>query len=230
MPTDRILLKKYAMRVQHLFLLLVVPLFLSCKGGASENTATGKSDAAASFPRECPDTYTVKLETTKGDILIDVHKDWAPRGAQQFWELVTSGYYTDIAFFRVIEGFIAQAGIHGNPDTNKKWREKKIADDPVKQGNAKGTVTFAMAGPGTRTTQFFVNFKDNHQLDNMGFAAFGKVRDLKVVEALHAGYGEGAPRGKGPSQMLMQTKGNDYLKSSFPQLDYIKSASIVESK
>ena len=216
------------MKIKNILTIILVPLFICCKGNAPGNSETENAKAAASLPKECPAAFTVKMETTKGDILIDVHKDWAPLGAQRFWELVTDGYYTDVAFFRVIEGFIAQAGIHGDPEMNKKWRDNKIADDPVKQGNEKGTVTFAMGGPGSRTTQFFINFKNNEQLDGMGFAAFGKIKDMKAVEALYNGYGEGAPRGKGPSQMLMQTKGNTYLKSSFPQLDYIKSASIVQ--
>ncbi|MBN2718390.1 MAG: peptidylprolyl isomerase [Deltaproteobacteria bacterium] len=167
------------------------------------------------------------MDTTKGDIIIDVTRAWAPLGAQRFWELVTSGFYTDVAFFRVIEGFIAQAGIHGDPALNKQWRDNKIQDDPVKQGNDRGTVVFAMGGPNTRTTQFFINYRQNTQLDGMGFAAFGKVRDMAAADKLYNGYGEGAPRGRGPSQMLLQTKGNDYLKSSFPQLDYIKTATIV---
>ncbi|MBN2527266.1 MAG: peptidylprolyl isomerase [Deltaproteobacteria bacterium] len=215
------------MKTKLIYLIAIIPLLLSCKGNPQKTDAADTPKAAAAFPKECPGTYTVKLETTKGDILIDVTKAWAPLGAQRFWELVTTGYYTDVAFFRVIEDFIAQAGIHGNPDMNKLWREKKIQDDPVKQGNEPGTVVFAMGGPNTRTTQFFINFKNNSQLDGMGFAAFGKVRDMSVVKKIYSGYGEGAPRGRGPSQMLMQTKGNDYLKSSFPQLDYIKSAVIV---
>jgi len=208
-------------------LLAMASLCLSCKGNTPTDAPDGKK-AAVSFPKDCPDTYAVKMETTKGDIMIDVTKAWAPLGAQRFWELVTGGYYTDVAFFRVIEGFIAQAGIHGDPEMNKKWRDNKIADDPVKQGNERGTVVFAMGGPNTRTTQIFINFKNNEQLDRMGFAAFGKINDMTVVDKLYSGYGEGAPRGKGPSQMLMQTQGNAYLKASFPQLDYIKSATIIE--
>ena len=208
------------------FIAALLPLLIGCKDNTPKAEAT--EPPKASVPKDCPDTYTVKMETTKGDVIIDVTKAWAPLGAQRFWELVTGGYYTDVAFFRVIEGFIAQAGIHGDPEMNKKWRENRIQDDPVKQGNDKGTVTFAMGGPNTRTTQFFINFKDNKQLDRMGFAAFGTVKDMAVVEKLYSGYGEGAPRGKGPSQKLMQTKGNAYLKPSFPQLDFIKTATIVE--
>ena len=211
-----------------ILLAAILPVLIACKSNTPTAESTDTPQKAVNYPKDCPDTYTVKMETTKGDIIIDVTKAWAPLGAQRFWELVTSGYYTDVAFFRVISGFIAQAGIHGDPEMNKEWRENRIQDDPVKQGNEPGTVVFAMGGPNTRTTQFFINFKENKQLDSMGFAAFGKVRDMSVVEKLYSGYGEGAPRGKGPSQMLMQTKGNEYLKGSFPQLDYIKKATIID--
>lgn len=175
-----------------------------------------------------PDKYAVKLETTKGDIIIDVDRSWAPKGADRWYNLVKNGYYNDIAFFRVINGFMAQVGISGHPQLNKVWRMARIQDDPVKQSNTRGMVTFATAGPNTRTTQFFINFGDNARLDRMGFAPFGKVRNMKVVDALFSGYGEGAPRGQGPSQGRMQGEGNPYLRKDFPKLDYIKSATIME--
>ncbi|MBN2341240.1 MAG: peptidylprolyl isomerase [Deltaproteobacteria bacterium] len=205
-------------------------MILACNGnsGKSTTSTTENAPGKAVYPKECPEQFAVKLETTKGDIVIDVTKEWAPLGAQRFWELVNEGFFTDIAFFRVIENFIAQVGIHGDPAANTKWRNNPIQDDPVKQGNEKGTIVFAMGGPNTRTTQIFINLKDNKQLDTMGFAAFGKVRDLDVASSLYSGYGEGAPSGKGPSQMLIQTQGNKYLKPSFPQLDYIKTATILK--
>ncbi|MCB9546080.1 MAG: peptidylprolyl isomerase [Myxococcales bacterium] len=174
-----------------------------------------------------PDKYTVKFETTKGDILIDVEKAWAPRGADRFYNLVKIGYYDDVAFFRVIGGFMAQVGISGVPERNSVWRNARIDDDPVKGSNTRGMVTFATAGPNTRTSQFFINFADNSRLDRMGFAPFGKVRDMAIVDALHAGYGEGFPRGQGPDQGKLQAEGNTYLRKDFPNLDYIKKASIV---
>ena len=177
---------------------------------------------------KAPDKYAVKLATTAGDIIIDVDRSWAPKGADRWYNLVKNGYYTDIAFFRVISGFMAQVGISGAPQLNTLWRMARIDDDPGKQSNTRGMVTFATAGPNTRTTQFFVNFGDNSRLDRMGFAPFGKVRDMAVVDKLHAGYGEGAPRGQGPSQGRMQQEGNAYLKVEFPKLDYIKSATIME--
>ncbi|KPK17179.1 MAG: peptidylprolyl isomerase [Myxococcales bacterium SG8_38] len=175
-----------------------------------------------------PDRYTVELDTTKGAIVIDVHREWAPHGADRFYELVQNGYFTDVAFFRVIGGFMAQVGISGDPALNAQWRQKTIPDDPVKASNTRGTVTFATSGPDSRTTQFFINFADNSRLDDMGFAPFGKVQDMAPVDALYDGYGEGAPRGRGPSQPLIQSQGNTYLRESFPKLDYIKSAKILE--
>ena len=176
-----------------------------------------------------PDKFAVALDTTKGTITIDVDRSFAPHGADRFYQLVKAGYYTDLAFFRVIPGFMAQIGLHGDPATNATWREKRIPDDPVNQSNTRGMVSFATAGPNTRTTQFFINFADNSRLDMSGFAPFGKVRDMTVVDALYSGYGEGAPRGRGPSQALIQSRGNEYLRAQFPQLDYIKSAKVVDS-
>ncbi|MBN1654560.1 MAG: peptidylprolyl isomerase [Deltaproteobacteria bacterium] len=174
-----------------------------------------------------PGTYTVRLETTKGDIDIEVHRDWAPRGADRFYNLVKIGYFNDVAFFRVIDGFMAQTGLHGNPEVNQAWSRQSIIDDPVSESNTRGRVSFATSGKDSRGTQFFVNFGDNSRLDQMGFAPFGEVRDMKAVDALYSGYGESAPRGNGPSQMHIRLKGNDYLRANFPDLDYIKRAIIL---
>lgn len=198
------------------------------KGEDAPAPGESKMSEASEDESGAPSKYTVELDTTKGAIVIEVRRDWAPNGADRFHELVQNGYYTDIAFFRVVSGFMAQAGISGDPAVNALWREKRIPDDPVKASNMRGTVTFATSGPDSRTTQFFINFTDNSRLDGMGFAPFGKVKDMAPVDALYDGYGEGAPRGGGPSQGLMQTQGNSYLKQRFPKLDYIKSARIIE--
>lgn len=180
--------------------------------------------------QRAPERYTVRLDTTEGPILIDVTREWAPHGADRFYTLVREGYLTDVAFFRVIDGFMAQAGIHGDPAMNTRWRNRNIPDDRPSQSNTRGMVSYAMAGPGTRTTQFFINFTDNSRLDAMGFAPFGQVRDMTVVDKLHSGYGEGAPRGRGPDQSRIQREGNTYLRAEFPDLDYIERASIVEGE
>lgn len=175
-----------------------------------------------------PKVFKAKLVTTKGEVVVEVHRDWAPKGADRFYTLVKHGWFTDVAFFRAIEGFMVQFGISGQPELNLKWREARIGDDPpAGQTNARGMISFAMAGPNTRTTQMFVNYKDNGRLDGMGFTPFGKVvKGMEVLDALHKGYGEGAPRGAGPDQGRVQEEGNAYLKKEFPLLDYVKSASI----
>lgn len=176
-----------------------------------------------------PAKYSVSFETTKGEVIIDVTRSWAPNGADRFYNLVKAGFFTDTAFFRVIGGFMAQLGISGDPAVNDVWRDARIPDDPVKQSNLAGYVTFAAASmPNSRTTQFFINFADNGRLDTMRFAPFGKVRDMETVKKLHAGYGEGAPRGRGPSQGRMQKEGNSYLKAEFPKLDYVKKATVID--
>ncbi|MCA9541940.1 MAG: peptidylprolyl isomerase [Myxococcales bacterium] len=178
---------------------------------------------------KAPDLFTVRLETTKGNIDLEVNRKWAPNGADRFYNLVQAGYYTDVAFFRVISGFMAQVGLHGDPKLTRIWREANLPDDPVVEHNTRGMVSFATAGPNTRTTQFFINFNDNRQLDQMGFSPFAKVTDasMAVVDKLFAGYGEGAPGGAGPSQGRIQGEGNAYLKRDFPNLDYIVKASVI---
>jgi peptidyl-prolyl cis-trans isomerase A (cyclophilin A) len=177
-----------------------------------------------------PKTYRVKMETTAGAFTIEVHREWAPRGADRFYNLVKIGYFDNIAFFRVLAGFMAQAGFHGDPAVSKVWLNSRIQDDTVRMSNEKGMVTFAMGGqPNTRSAQFFVNYGDNSYLDEMGFAPFGKVIEgMASVEALYSGYGEGQPNGKGPSQGKLYNGGNAYLEAEFPQLDYIIKATIVD--
>jgi peptidyl-prolyl cis-trans isomerase A (cyclophilin A) len=179
---------------------------------------------------KAPESFKVKCVTTKGDFVIEVTRDWAPNGADRFYNLVKIGYFKDIAFFRNIDGFMVQFGIHGDPAVNAKWREANIKDDPVIKSNTPGYVTYAQTGrPHSRSTQFFINFGDNANLDRMRFAPFGKVVEgMDVVKSLYNGYGEGAPRGQGPDQGRVQEQGNAYLKKDFPKLDYIKSATIME--
>lgn len=177
-----------------------------------------------------PDKFKVKMTTTKGDFVIEVTRDWSPNGADRLYNLVKIGYYTDVAFFRVIGGFMAQFGIHGDPAVSRKWRAASIPDDPVKQSNKRGYVTYAMGGPNSRTTQLFINFADNSRLDGMGFPPVGVVVEgMDVVDSIYSGYGGGPDEGgRGPTQQRAQLEGNKYLKASFPRLDYIQSATIVE--
>jgi peptidyl-prolyl cis-trans isomerase A (cyclophilin A) len=183
----------------------------------------------ASLNEKSPAVYQAKFDTSKGAFVIEVHRDWAPNGADRFYNLVKNGFYNDARFFRVLEGFMAQFGINGNPEISAVWRDANIKDDPVKQSNVRGTVTFATAGPNTRTTQIFIDFGDNAGLDGQGFSPFGKVvSGMDVVDSLYGGYGEGAPRGDGPDQGRVQAYGNAYLAKSFPKLDYVKTAIIVK--
>jgi peptidyl-prolyl cis-trans isomerase A (cyclophilin A) len=180
------------------------------------------------FKEQAPAMFRAKFTTTKGDFVVEVQRDWAPHGADRFYNLVKNGYFSDTRFFRVIKGFMVQWGIHGQGEVNAVWRNANIPDDSVKQSNKRGFVTFATAGPNTRTTQVFINYNDNAQLDGMGFAPFGKITSgLEVVDGLFGGYGEGAPQGQGPNQGRMQTEGNAYLARDFPNLDYILEAKIA---
>ncbi|MGH7163015.1 MAG: peptidylprolyl isomerase [Planctomycetota bacterium] len=201
------------------------PLSPSSASSAS-SPASGKH-AALENPslanERAPDTYRVRLETTKGAIVIEVTRAWAPRGADRFFNLVKIGYYDDVAFFRVLKDFMAQCGIHGDPAVNQVWHRARIPDDPVREPNQRGHVTFATSGPDSRTTQIFINFKDNSFLDSQGFAPFGRVVEgMDVAYAIYLGYGET------PNQASIQSRGNEYLRSQFPQLDYIKRATVLE--
>jgi len=178
---------------------------------------------------QAPAAYKAKFDTSKGTFVVEVNRDWAPNGADRFYNLVKNGFYDNARFFRVIDGFMVQFGINGDPAISRVWRNANIKDDPVKQSNKRGMVTFATAGPDTRTTQVFINFGDNAGLDGQGFSPFGQVvSGMEVVDSLYSGYGEGAPHGKGPDQGGVQQYGNAYLQESFPKLDYIEKATIVE--
>lgn len=176
--------------------------------------------------------FRVKFETTKGDFVVEVHPEWAPNGARQLRTLVEEKFYDDVAFFRVVEGFMAQFGMSGDPEVHRKWGEKTIPDDPVKQSNQRGYVTFAQtAAPNSRSTQLFINYGDNSFLDSQRFAPIGRVVEgMDVVDKLHNGYGDGPPHGRGPDQSEIRRRGNAYLKERFPQLDYIKTARIINEE
>ena len=192
-------------------------------------TASEKKEAPRQAVKETiPDIFHVKLETSKGMVDIEVHRDWAPIGADHFHDLVKTGFYDGARFFRVVRDFVAQFGINGDPQTNALWAGAMLADDAVKEHNAKGMVSFASRGPHTRSTQLFINLGDNHAtLDRQGFAPIGKVVDgMDVVEHLYSYYGEMAPRGPGPDPDQIQRIGNDYLESHFGRLDFVKKSTI----
>jgi peptidyl-prolyl cis-trans isomerase A (cyclophilin A) len=202
-----------------LFAVLTLPAFAQ-----SSNLAN-----PSALRETAPATFKARFETSKGPFVIDVTREWAPNGADRFYNLVKNGFYDGVRFFRVLDGFMAQFGINGDPKISAAWREARIPDDPVRQSNRRGFITYAMAGPNTRTSQLFINYGDNSSLDRQGFSPFGQVTSgMNVVDKLYNGYGEGAPRGKGPDQGRVQTEGNAYLAKNFPQLDYVKKATITK--
>jgi peptidyl-prolyl cis-trans isomerase A (cyclophilin A) len=196
--------------------------------GAEQAAARKALMNPAALKAEAPAAYKVKFDTSVGVFVLQVTREWAPHGADRFFNLVKNGFYNDARFFRAIPNFMVQFGINGDPAVSAVWRNAQIPVDPVKQSNKRGYITYAMgASPSTRTTQVFINFRDNGNLDSMGFAPFGQVVEgMDVVDKISTVYGEGAPRGKGPDQGRVQSEGNAYLIKSFPKLDYIKTATV----
>lgn len=235
----------FKMNIRTIALLSAAVLASSCAPKTQQSAPGQPEQAAATQTQEtkttmealmnpdkavekAPAVFRVKFRTTKGDFTIEATRAWAPIGADRFYNLVKTGYFADIAFFRVISGFMVQFGIHGDPAVSARWREARIKDDGVTQSNLKGYVTYAMAGPDTRTTQLFINYGDNARLDDSGFSPFGKVTEgMDVVESIYSGYGEGAPNGMGPDQGRIQMEGNKYLKAGFPKMDYILGAELL---
>jgi peptidyl-prolyl cis-trans isomerase A (cyclophilin A) len=179
----------------------------------------------AALNEKAPDVYKANFDTSAGTFVIEVHRDWDPSGADRFYNLVKNGFYDDCRFFRVVPNFMVQFGINGDPAVAGAWMKAPFKDEKVKQGNRRGYVSFAKPGmPNSRTTQVFINFKDNSDaLDSQGFSAFGQVTTgMNVVDKIYSGYGQNA------NQQMIQTQGNEYLKKSFPKMDYIKKATIAQ--
>ena len=205
---------------------LAVPALVLAQGSGVD-VSKAKLRTPSALTEKAPDTFKAKFDTSKGAFIVEVHRDWAPLGSDRFYNLVKNGYYDDCRFFRVIDGFMAQIGMNGNPAVQSAWTSARLQDDPVKQSNKKGYVTFAHAGPNSRTTQFFINYGDNSSLDRQGFPPIGQVTSgMDVVEKLYSGYGDGPPRGRGPSQGQITAEGNAYLTKDFPKLDYVKKATL----
>lgn len=205
--------------------LLALTLLLSACV-ASPPPMKGHLDAPprdTSLPPSPPGEFRVRFETTKGDFTVRVVRAWAPRGADRFRELVSSGFFDGARFFRVVPTFVVQFGIAGDPAVTKKWDKTEIKDDPVVQSNTRGRLTFATSGPDTRTTQLFINYADrNARLDKMGFSPFGEVVEgMAVVDSIYSGDGER------PDQERIEKEGNVYLLRDFPKLDFIKTARIL---
>jgi peptidyl-prolyl cis-trans isomerase A (cyclophilin A) len=182
----------------------------------------------ATLRAKAPAEYDVKFVTTAGEFTVKVTRAWAPNGADRFYNLVRHHFYDGATFFRVLPGFMAQFGLSAYPEVSKVWENATIKDDPIVQSNHRGFLSFATAGPNTRTTQVFVNYGNNEALDRSGFSAFALVSDgMEVVDKLYSGYGEGAPDGHGPDQGLIGSRGRAYLEKGFPKLDSVRSATLV---
>jgi peptidyl-prolyl cis-trans isomerase A (cyclophilin A) len=197
-------------------------------GGCSSPGESKKAEAPKAAPKveKTPDVFQAVFDTSKGQVAVEVHRDWAPAGADHFYVLLKTGYYDGARFFRVTHNYV-QFGINGDPGTNGLWSTAYLPDDPVKQSNVKGTLTFAHLGANNRTTQLFFNMKNNQDLDKQGFAPIGKViAGMDVVETLYSAYGDMAPRGQGPDPSKIEVQGNTYLDAKFPRLDYINKATI----
>jgi peptidyl-prolyl cis-trans isomerase A (cyclophilin A) len=176
----------------------------------------------ASYKAKAPDVFKAKITTSKGDVIIQVNRGWAPMGADRFYNLIRANFYKDASFFRVVPGFMVQFGIPARPDVAAVWERARLIDDRVLQSNKRGTITFATAGPNTRTTQLFINFGNNTFLDGQGFAPFGEVVEgMDVVDKTFSGYGET------PNQGLIQSQGKAYLDKNFPNLDRILSTTVM---
>ena len=229
-------------RVQALGWSVALMLLAACGGDGgdapppAESTPPAPEPATAPPPAPAtpavpatPESFRVQFETSKGNFVVQVDRAMAPNGADRFYQLVSEHFYDDVRFFRVISGFMAQFGIHGDPQVTARWRAQPIQDDPVAGSNTRGMVTFAMTGqPNSRTSQIFINLVDNVNLDASGFAPFGHVIEgMEIVDQLYSGYGEGAPRGSGPAQGQVVSQGNTYLERDFPLLDYVVRATIV---
>jgi len=211
--------------------LVVSSVVLGAVALAAAQTAAPKPAAAnrllspATLTAKAPETFKVKFDTTKGVVMLEVHRDWAPRGADRFYNMARNGFFSGVRFFRVIPNFMAQFGINGNPAVNAAWDKVRLMDDPpAMQHNVRGMLTYGTTGqPNSRGTQLFINYKDNSYLDAQGFVPIGQVTDgMEAVDMLNAEYGAQVQNQQG----RIVAEGNKFLMASFPKLDYIKTATV----
>ena len=223
---------KVLLPVMALCAILLVPAASPAQAAGAQHKASASSHAASAshasllhpalLTAKAPADFKALFTTTAGDFTVEVHREWAPLGADRFYNLVRHGFFTNASFFRVVPGFVVQFGLNADPAVNKAWADADIKDDPVTQSNTRGRLVFATAGPNTRTTQLFINFGDNARLDGMGFAPFGEVIDgMDVVDKIYAGYGEQ------PQQDQITSGGDKYIAANFPKIDKIKFARVL---
>ena len=207
-------------------------LALGCGGKPPAQKAEGPDLSnpllyPARLTETAPDTFRVRFTTSKGDFVVLVHRAWAPIGADRFYNLVKNGFYDDQRIYRVVKGFTVQFGLNGDPLVNAQWKKAFLVDDSVAHSNLRGTLSFAKGGPTSRTTEVFVNLKNNASLDAQHFSPFAEVVEgMGVVDSFYSGYGDGPPRGDGPYQAMAVARGNAYLDADFPDLDRIEKAVI----
>jgi peptidyl-prolyl cis-trans isomerase A (cyclophilin A) len=207
---------------------VVLGLTTACSSRGSSSPASSPLLDPGKLAGQAPATFSAAFTTTKGDFVVEVHREWAPAGADRFYNLVRAGFYDGVRFFRTVKGFMVQFGINGDPAVSRAWKNASIPDDTARESNRRGFVTFATAGPNTRTTQLFINLVDNTRLDTMGFSPLGQVtKGMEVVDSLYGGYGEGPPGGQGPDQDRIEAEGNAYLEKQYPLLDAVKTARIA---
>ena len=203
--------------------LVLAGLGITMTMATAQEQPESKLQNPSQLKERAPAIYKARFETSRGVFVVQVMRSFAPSGADRFFNLVKNGFFDDVRFFRVVPDFMVQFGINGNPSIQTVWRDQNIKDDLVRQSNKRGFITFATAGPNTRSTQIFINYADNSFLDNMGFAPFGRVVEgMEVVDKINAQYREQ------PNQGRIQSEGNAYLTKEFPKLDYIKKATIVK--
>src|SRR5262245_16949250 len=212
------------MKLQRIVYGAVAAVLAGASAFAGQANKTAKLQTPASLTEQAPAEYKVNFDTSAGAFVVQVHRDWAPLAADRFYNLVKNGFYDDVRFFRVVPNFMVQFGMHGNPAVTRAWSGVPMKDEPTKQSNKKGYITFARtSAPNSRGTQVFINYKDNAFLDNQGFAPFGEViQGMDIAEKITAQYGEK------PNQGEITSSGNAYLTKEFPKLDYIKTATIAK--
>ncbi len=215
----------------HLLALLCLGSLVAACGENGQGDASAAHDPLlrpARLAETAPERFVVQFETDAGEFVVTVERAWAPRGADRFYSLIRAGYYDDTRVHRVVPGFMAQFGLHGDPRVNQVWARALIQDDPVVESNLRGRIAFAKAGPNSRTTEVFISLEHNSRLDADGFAPFGEVsRGMEVVDALYDGYGDGPPRGDGPYGAMARARGNEYLDEEYPELSRIRRARVI---
>jgi len=207
---------------------LILLLSAAALAGACHRPAPLLAPTPAGLDVTGPDSFTVRFTTTRGAFDLKVHRDWSPRGSDRLYWLFTHKFYDGVRFFRVVPNFVAQFGMPADPAVGANWKDRRFADDSVTRGNVRGTLSFATGGPNTRTTQLFINLANNQRLDPRGFSVVAQVvTGMAVVDSLYQGYGDGAPRGKGPSQDTIAKEGEAYLARDFPMLDKVLTARVI---